>query len=341
MQLPVLAMPWIYQFVFIVTVRRVALFICVEINVTRLRRKGEMKLKGAPPKTCFLCTQAVCPINIAAVPRNPSQCGAFIFLFVHKKRKLKGFREKSMIVLFSIFLNIEPWEPGFVQNRTENQNKFAFFWCGNLLLSKENGVSKHGTIAHFAIIQNRTRIQLELGFLFWPQLCGFTHLERIIFKTCLFLCSNSSRCVTYLQQHETVNMFETKNIDAQHGSSCEFYNVAVLICSLPTPGSRIFNMFDVPRGSMPSLCQPHAFQVLDAKKNQYGHQAPFPDVSSSCCNIFFQQKKGKNAHRHGGPQPQHHRLDTKTKNNHKIIEKTWVDTEGEGSGKTPEKTPEH
>ena len=104
-------------------------------------------------------------------------------------------------------------------------------------------------------------------------------------------------CVTYLQQHETVNMFETKNIDAQHGSSCEFYNVAVLICSLPTPGSRIFNMFDVPCGSMPSLCQPHAFQLLDAKKQI--HTAigrPFR-MSVPVVAIYFFNKKRKKTRR--------------------------------------------
>lgn len=150
---------WIYQFVFIVTVRRVALFICVEINVTRLRRKGvtfKNEINGRSSEDIFVCTQAVRPINIAAVPRNPSQCGAFIFLFVQKKRKLNGFREKSMIVLFSIFINIEPWEPGLVQNRTENQNKFA----------KERGVSKHGTISHFAIAKTGHGFNWNWGSLF-------------------------------------------------------------------------------------------------------------------------------------------------------------------------------
>ena len=211
---------WIYQFVFIVTVRRVALFICVEINVTRLRRKGvtdsKMKLKGAPPKTyIFVCTQTVCPINIAAVPRNPLQCGAFIFLFVHKKRKLNGFREKSMIALFSILSTLNLGNQVlFKTARKTKTNLPKKRGCPNMepfhtLQSPKPDTDSTGTGVPFLA---------STAWVYAPGTNNFPKAKRVCF--CVRF---PPLCVTYLQQHETVNMFETKNIDAQHGSSCKFY----------------------------------------------------------------------------------------------------------------------
>lgn len=288
---------WIYQFVFIVTVRRVALFICVEINVTRLRRKGvtfKNEINGRSSEDIFVCTQAVRPINIAAVPRNPSQCGAFIFLFVQKKGNWM-VSEKNQWLYFSAFLSTLNLgnQVLFKTARKTKTNLPKKGGCPNMepfhtLQSPKPDTDSTGTGVPFLA---------STAWVYAPGTNNFPKTKRVCF--CVRF---PPLCVTYLQQHETVNMFETKNIDAQHGSSCEFYNVAVLICSLPTPGSRIFNMFDVPCGSMPSLCQPHAFQLLDAKKQI--HTAigrPFRMSVPVVAIYFFNKKKEKNAQRHGGP----------------------------------------
>jgi len=73
-----------------------------------------------------------------------------------QKKEIEWFQGKINDCTFQHFINIEPWEPGLVQNRTENQNKFA----------KETGVSKHGTISHFAIAKTGHGFNWNWGSLF-------------------------------------------------------------------------------------------------------------------------------------------------------------------------------
>ena len=151
----------------------------------------------------------------AAVPRNPLQCGAFIFLFVHKKRKLNGFREKSMIALFSILSTLNLGNQVLFKTARKTKTNLPKKRGGpnmepfHTLQSPKPDTDSIGTGGPFLA---------SIAWVYAPGTNNFPKAKRVCF--CVRF---PPLCVTYLQQHETVNMFETKNIDAQHGSSCKFY----------------------------------------------------------------------------------------------------------------------
>lgn len=174
------------------------------------------EIKGRSSEDIYICVHPnSMPHKHCGGTPKPIAVWGIHFSIRPQKRKLNGFREKSMIALFSILSTLNLGNQVlFKTARKTKTNLPKKRGCPNMepfhtLQSPKPDTDSTGTGVPFLA---------STAWVYAPGTNNFPKAKRVCF--CVRF---PPLCVTYLQQHETVNMFETKNIDAQHGSSCKFY----------------------------------------------------------------------------------------------------------------------